>query len=60
MSFICGNGNIKRFRMRCLRNILKIKWQDRAPHTEVPRSAGIQSQYPILASDVAWVRCADR
>ena len=38
------------FHMRCLRNILKIKWQDRIPDTEVRKRAGTQSLYPILWS----------
>ena len=38
------------FHMRCLRNILKIKWQDRIPDTEVLKRAGNQSLYPILRS----------
>ena len=38
------------FHMRCLRNTLKIKWQDRTPDTEVLKRAGIQSLYLILQS----------
>ena len=36
--------------MRCLRNILKIKWQDRISDTEVLKRAGSQSLYPNLRS----------
>ena len=42
--------------MRCLRNILKIKWQDRIPDTQVLKRAGTQSLYPILRSQhIRWL-----
>ena len=53
-----GGNRLNTFHMRCLRNGVKIKWQDRIPDTEVLKRAGTQSLYPILRSQVAWTRCA--
>ena len=44
------------FHMKCLRNILQIKWQDRIPDTEVLKRVGTQSLYPILRSQrLRWL-----
>ena len=36
------------FHTSCLRKLLKIKWQDRIPDTEVLKRAGMQSVYTLL------------
>ena len=38
------------FHMKCLRNISKVKGQDRIPNTEMLKRAYIQSLYPIMRS----------
>ena len=37
------------FHLRCLRRLLKIKWQDRVPNTEVLDCAGLQSMPTLLS-----------
>ena len=39
---------LNHFHTRCLRKLLKIKWQDRIPDTEVLKRAGIQSVHTLL------------
>lgn len=41
---------LNNFHMRCLRNNLKLKWQDRVQDIEVLKRAGIRTPYPILRS----------
>ena len=36
------------FHLSCLRKLLKIKWQDKIPDTEVLRKAGMQSMHTVL------------
>ena len=36
------------FHTSCLRKLLKIKWQDRIPDTEVLKRAGMQSKHTLL------------
>ena len=39
---------LNHFHTSCLRKLLKIKWQDRIPDTEVLKSAGMQSVHTLL------------
>ena len=39
---------LNHFRTSCLRKLLKIKWQDRIPDTEVLKRAGMQSAHTFL------------
>ena len=39
---------LNHFQTSCLRNFLKIKWQDRIPDTEVLKRAGMQSIHTLL------------
>ena len=39
---------LNHFHTSCLRKILKIKWQDRIPDTEVLKRAGMQSAHTLL------------
>ena len=39
---------LNHFRTSCLRKLLKIKWQDRIPETEVLKMAGMQSVHTLL------------
>ena len=39
---------LNQFHTRCLRNLLKIKWQDMIPDTEVLKRAGMQSVHTLL------------
>ena len=39
---------LNHFHTSCLRKLLKIKWQDRIPDTEVPKRAGMQSIHTLL------------
>ena len=39
---------LNHFHTSCLRKLLKIKWQDRIPDTEVLKRAGMQSVYTLL------------
>ena len=39
---------LNHFHTSCLRKLLKIKWQDRIPDTEVLKRAGMQSIYTLL------------
>ena len=55
---------LNRLHLNCLRKILRIKWQDRTPDTEVLERAGIPSVYTLLQKTQArWaghvVRMAD-
>ena len=36
------------FHLSCLRKLLKIKWQDKIPDTEVLKKVGMQSVYTVL------------
>ena len=36
------------FHLSCLRKLLKIKWQDKIPETEVLKKAGLQSMHTVL------------
>ena len=45
------------FHTSCLRKLLKIKWQDRIPDTEVLKRAGTQSVHTLLK--LAQLRCTD-
>ena len=43
------------FHMRCLRTLLRVKWQDRVPDTEVLQRAEMESIYAILLrSQLRW------
>ena len=46
---------LNHFHTSCLRKLLKIKWQDRIPDTEVLKRAGVQSVHTLLK--VAQLRC---
>ena len=39
---------LNHFHTSCLRKLLKIKWQDRIPDTEVPKRVGMQSIHTLL------------
>ena len=39
---------LNHFHLSCLRKLLKIKWQDKIPDTEVLKKAGIQSMHTVL------------
>ena len=39
---------LNHFHLSCLRKLLKIKWQDKIPDTEVLRKAGMQSMHTVL------------
>ena len=39
---------LNHFQLSCLRKLLKIKWQDKIPDTEVLRKAGMQSMHTVL------------
>ena len=39
---------LNNFHISCLRKLLKIKWQDRIPDTEVLKRAGMQSVHTLL------------
>ena len=39
---------LNHFHISCLRKLLKIKWQDRIPYTEVLKRAGMQSVHTLL------------
>ena len=41
---------LNHFHTSCLRKLLKIKWQDRIPDTEVLKRAGMQSVHTLLKS----------
>ena len=43
-------GRSNSFHVRCLRNVLKIKWQDRIPDSEELKRVGTQSIYPYIQS----------
>ena len=42
------NKRLNQFHTSCLRKLLKIKWQDRIPDTEVLKRAGMQSIHTLL------------
>ena len=47
---------INKFHMSCLCKLLRIKWQDRVPNTEVLSHMGMPSIYPLLSKvQVRWV-----
>ena len=46
---------LNHFHTSCLRQLLKIKWQDRIPDTEVLKRAGMQSVHILLK--LAQLRC---
>ena len=46
---------LKHFQTSCLRKLLKIKWPDRIPYTEVLKRAGMQSVHTLLK--LAQLRC---
>ena len=39
---------LNHFHLSCLRKLLKIKWQDKIPDTEVLKKAGMQSMHTVL------------
>ena len=39
---------LNHFHLSCLRKLLKIKWQDKIPDTEVLKKSGMQSMYTVL------------
>ena len=39
---------LNHFHLSCLRKLLKIKWQDKIPDTEVLTKAGMQSMHTVL------------
>ena len=39
---------LNHFHLSCLRKLLKIKWQDKIPYTEVLKKAGMQSMHTVL------------
>ena len=41
-------ARLNHFHISCLRKLLKIKWQDRIPETEVLKRAGMQSVHTLL------------
>ena len=45
---------LNHFHTRCLRKLLKVKWQDKIPDTEVLKRAGMQSVHTLL--NVAQLR----
>ena len=45
---------LNHFHTSCFRKLLKIKWQDRIPDTEVLKRAGMQSVHTLLK--LAWLR----
>ena len=46
---------LNHFHTSCLRKLLKIKWQDRIPDTEVLKRAGMQSVHTLLnLAQLSW------
>ena len=46
---------LNHFHTSCLRKLLKIKWQDRIPNTEVLKRAGMQSIHtPLILAQLRW------
>ena len=39
---------LNHFHLSCLRKLLKIRWQDKIPDTEVLKRAGMQSMHTLL------------
>ena len=39
---------LNHFSLSCLRKLLKIKWQDKIPHTEVLKKAGMQNMHTVI------------
>ena len=47
---------LNQFHTSCLRKLLKIKWQDRIPDTEVLKRAGMQSVHTLLKlAQLRWI-----
>ena len=47
---------LKHFHLSCLRKLLKIKWQDKIPDTEVLKKAGMQSMHTVLKlAQLRWI-----
>ena len=47
---------LNHFHASCLRKLLKIKWQDRIPNTEVLKKAGMQSVHTLLKlAHLRWI-----
>ena len=47
---------LNHFHASCLRKLLKIKWQDRVPNTEVLKRAGMQSVHTLLKlAQLRWI-----
>ena len=44
----CHAKRLNHFHLSCLRKLLKIKWQDKIPDTEVLTKAGMQSMHTVL------------
>ncbi|XP_049869331.1 uncharacterized protein LOC126369082 [Pectinophora gossypiella] len=57
-TWCCYKADIRRldtFHLRCLRSILRIKWQDRVPNTEVLRRAGLSGiEALIMKHQLRW------
>ena len=47
--YSCQEGRLNTFRLRCLRRILGISWQDHVPNKQILEQAGIQSVFAILS-----------
>ena len=47
---------LNHFHTSCLRKLLKIKWQDRIPDTEVLKRAGMQSIHTVYSSEIGTVK----
>ena len=47
---------LNHFHFSCLRKLLKIKWQDKIPDTEVLKKAGMQSMHTVLKlAQLRWI-----
>ncbi|CAH2097988.1 unnamed protein product [Euphydryas editha] len=57
-TWCCYRANIKQldiFHLKCLRSILRIKWQDRVPNTEVLRRVGLPGiEALIIKHQLRW------
>ena len=52
---------LNHFHTSCLRKLLKIKWQDRIPDTEVLKRVGMQSIHTLLKlAQLRWTGCVTR
>ena len=61
IDYIRHAKRLNHFHTSCLRKLLKIKWQDRIPGTEVLKRAGMQSIHTLLKlAQLRWTSHATR